>query len=89
MYYLPQDERMNVQHPEGNEINQYGREMIDQGPEDLKSLSYQQTLEPQAMLNTHIQLAMNEPDRYLPIAAARSLCTITSAYRRIGEVKCV
>ena len=70
-----------MHHPEGNEINQYvsntsssnhvsnqGREMIDHGNDEMKSMSYQQTMEPQAMLTTHIQLAMNEPDRYLPIA---------------------
>ena len=81
MYFHPHDERMNMHHPEGNEINQYvsntsssnhvsnqGREMIDHGNDEMKSMSYQQTMEPQAMLTTHIQLAMNEPDRYLPIA---------------------
>ena len=46
-----------------------GMEMQEQNCENLKSSSYQPPIVPnQTVMNTHAQLYVNEPDRYLPIA---------------------
>lgn len=42
---------------------------MQEGCDDLKSSSLHPTIPPsQAMMNTHAQLYLNEPEKYLPIA---------------------